>query len=43
LGRIRVLSDNIANKIAAGEVVRLNLDSVAGFTRVTLGLTVRRT
>ncbi len=29
--------------IAAGEIVRVNVDSVAAFTRVTLGLTVRRT
>jgi hypothetical protein len=33
----------IQSAIAAGEIVRVNVDSVAAFTRVTLGLTVRRT
>lgn len=29
--------------IAAGEIVRVNVDTVAAFTRVTLGLALRRT
>ena len=33
----------LQSAIAAGEIVRVNVDSVAAFTRVTLGLTVRRT
>jgi hypothetical protein len=33
----------VQSAIAAGEIVRVNVDSVAAFTRVTLGLTVRRT
>ncbi|HZP97230.1 MAG TPA: hypothetical protein VFC31_13000 [Candidatus Limnocylindria bacterium] len=32
-----------ASAIAAGEIVRVNVDTVATFTRVTLGLTLRRT
>ena len=32
-----------ATTIAAGEIVRVNVDTVATFTRVTLGLALRRT
>lgn len=32
-----------AAAIAAGEIVRVNVDTVAAFTRVTLGLALRRT
>jgi len=33
----------LQSAIAAGEIVRVNVDSVAAFTRVTLGLALRRT
>lgn len=32
-----------AAQVAAGEIVRVNVDTVAAFTRVTLGLALRRT
>ncbi|MDE3095607.1 MAG: hypothetical protein KGK07_06360 [Chloroflexota bacterium] len=32
-----------ASAIAAGEIVRVNVDTIAAFTRVTLGLALRRT